>query len=168
MFAKLRGSEFLTMIGAIVLFIATFFEWWEVPVPTDELGAVAADALRLDSSLLTGLNVWDLSIGRWFVYLALIAAAAMVLAAAFGDTPEWAVQLATPTIVFGFAATLVLAIRVLDAPADRAEPTTALYLAVAGSLALLCGGCWAIRDEMLPSAYAQAPEPEVVHLDSAP
>jgi hypothetical protein len=171
---KLRPAEYLTAISALVLFLTTFKPWFELP-SIDQLKKLAPDAL-IEGSGAAGtinLNVWDLHFGRWFVYLAILLAAWMVLAAVFSANPEWAVILATPTVVVSGIAMLALIYRVFSEPRASASATTIFYVAVAASIGLFAGACWSIRDETVPPGFAKAPPPEVIevdhgHLDSAP
>jgi hypothetical protein len=171
---KLRGAEYLTAISGLVLFICTFLSWFSMP-SIDDLKNVAPDAFveGSGSSGAINLNVWDLHFARWFVYLAILVAAWMVLAAIFSANPEWSVILATPLVFVSGIAMLSMIYRVFDTPRATAEPTTIFYVAVAASIGLFAGACWAIRDEHVPPGFIKAPQPTVievdgVHLDSAP
>jgi hypothetical protein len=168
MAGKLRSSEYLTLVGALLLFISTFSAWFSMPSVID-LKEVAPDAI-LDTRGGGGvafLNVWDLPVARWFVYAAILCAAWMFFAALFSENPEWAVILATPTVVFGGLAVLCLVYRLIDAPHDNASPEPMYYAAVAGSVLLFVGACWAIRDETVPAGFQPTPEPELVDLDAS-
>ncbi|MGH2906139.1 MAG: hypothetical protein ACRDKI_05155 [Solirubrobacterales bacterium] len=164
---KLRGAEYLTAISGLILFITTFQPWFTMP-GVDEIKQRYPDALLQGggSSNAIHLNVWDLHFGRWFVYLAVLCAAWMVLAAIFSANPEWSVILATPTVFFSLVAMITLIYRLIDPPRASAEPTTIYYVAVAASIGLFAGACWAIRDEHVPPGFAKAPQPEVVNVDT--
>ena len=166
---KLRGSEYLVAVSTLVLFVSTLFAWFEMP-GVDALEKIAPDA-HVDgtgSSNPINLNVWDLHFARWFVYIAILCAAWMVLAAIFSANVEWSIILATPTVFFSGIAMLCLIYRLFDAPRAAADPTTVFYVAVAASIGVFAGACWAIRDEHVPPGFVKAPQPEVLHLDSAP
>jgi hypothetical protein len=166
---KLRAPEYLTAAAALTLFISTFWPWFSMP-SVDQLkdGVSGAILEGGGSGSPIHLNVWDLHFGRWFIYLALLCAAWLVIAAIFSDTPEWALILATPTVAFSGIAMLTLLYRLFDAPRATAEPAPMFYVALAGATTLFAGACWSLRDESVPSGFAKAPTPEVVPLDSAP
>lgn len=170
---KLRGAEYLTAISALVLFICTFLPWFRLP-NLDDIRKIAPDAIidGSGSSSAIALNIWDLHFARWFIYLAILVAAWMVFAAIFSANPEWSVILATPLILVSGIAMLALTYRVFDAPRATAETEPIFYLAVAASIGVFAGACWAIRDEHVPPGFAKAPQPETIsidgHLDSAP
>lgn len=164
---KLRTSEWLISVGVVVLFAATFQKWFSAPV-AETLDIVAPDAQLIgDTSLTVPLNVWDLGFTRWFVYLSLVSAAMLVVAALFGESVHYATVMATPTVLFGFISAIGLVVRLIWPPAG-AEIEAAYYAAVAGSLLIFLAGCWSLRSEYVPPGYAPAPEPEHMHLDSAP
>lgn len=167
MLRKLRLAEWLIALGVIVLFASTFKSWFTLP-GSEMLDLVAPDAELLGNTASgTGLNVWDLAIARWFVYMALISGALLVVAAMFGETVHYAIVMATPTVLFSFLSSTALVFRLISPPANtQIEPV--FYAAVAGSLLLLVAAGWSMRSEFVPDGYAVSPEPEHVHLDSAP
>jgi hypothetical protein len=170
---KLRASEYLAGVSAVVLFVTTFMAWFALP-SIDSLKKIAPDALIEGdgSSDSIFLNIWDLPVARWFIYLAILCCVWMVLAAIFSANPEWSVILATPAVVFSLIAMISMIYRLLDPPRASADPTTIYYVAVAASVAMFAGACWAIRDEHVPPGFRKAPQPETLkidgHLDSAP
>lgn len=147
MSSRLRMAEVVAGLGAAALLATTFAPWFKVR------GAE--------------LNVWNLSIARWFIFLAILSAAWMVIAALFADSARWSVILSTPTGLFGISAAIGLVYRLINPPGGFSV-TSAFYAAVAGGLLLLAGGLWAIRDDSSPPAFDNSPEPEIVHLESAP
>src|SRR5665647_179652 len=100
MLSKLRPAEWLTTLGVIVLFASTFKPWFKL---------AGAD-------ISINLNVWDLSVTRWFVYLALIVSAWMVIAALLGKTPRWALVFNTPAVLLSFLAAIGVVVRLIDPP----------------------------------------------------
>lgn len=163
---KLRAPEWLLAVGVIVLFAATFKDWFTLH-STDSLDLVAPDAQSYGDTVLSALNVWDLSVARWFVYMALISGALLIVAAMFGETVHYAIVMATPTVIFGFGCAVSLVVRLIWPPqGTQIEP--AFYVAVAGSLVLFIAACWSMRSEFVPDGFKTSPEPERVHLDSAP
>jgi hypothetical protein len=165
MLSKLRPAEWLTTLGVILLFASTFKPWFELS-GIDGLGKMAPDAQLIGGkSTSVNLNVWDLSVTRWFIYLALIVSAWMVIAALFSETPRWALVFNTPASMLSFLAATGMVIRLINPPGD-ASITTAYGVAVAGVLLLFAGMAWAQRDETVPDAYLQSPVPEHVRLDA--
>jgi len=164
---KLRGAEYLTAISALVLFLTTFGAWFKLPSVMD-LEKIAPGAVLegggADGSI--ALNVWDLHVARWFIYLAMLCCAWMVLAAIFSANPEWSVILATPAVVFSGLAMICMLYRVFEAPRPNADPTTLYYVATLAAVGMFAGACWAIRDEHVPPGFRKAPAPEVVHVDA--
>ncbi|MBK5230621.1 MAG: hypothetical protein JJE27_05535 [Thermoleophilia bacterium] len=133
----------------IVLFASTFKPWFKLP------GA--------DVSI--NLNVWDLSVARWFVYLALIVSAWMVIAALLGKTPRWALVFNTPALLLSFLAAIGVVVRLINPP-DGASVLTASWVAAAGVLLLVAGTSLGLRDDTVPDAYLQSPPPEHLSLDA--
>jgi hypothetical protein len=165
---KLRGAEYLTAISALVLFITTFTAWFELP-SIDTLKSIAPDAqvIGSGSSGTINLNVWDLHFGRWFIYLTILLAVWMVLAAVFSANPEWSVILATPTVVVSGIAMLCMLYRLLESPRATASPTTIFYVAFVATIGVFAGSFWAIRDERVPPGFVKTPQPEVIRVDGA-
>ena len=158
---KLRISDLTALLGAVLLFVATFLSWFELP-GVEQLRELAPNAtlegVGTTSSLT--LNVWDLGITRWFVYLAIGLAFCMILAALLSRTAEWAVILATPLVIVSFFALLGMVIRLFDSPRPYSEAMFGFYLGLAGSIVLFAGAFWAIRDESVPDGFDKAPSPE--------
>lgn len=165
MFTKLRPAEWLTALGTILLFGATFKPWFETPGIAD-LGELAPDAQNI-GGLVEGLqlNVWDLSVSRWLIYAALILCAWMVIAALFGDTPQWSIVFNTPALFVSLLATVGLVVRSISPP-DDSSILVSYWIAVVGGALMLAGTAWAIRNESVPEGFLQAPEPEHITLDA--
>ncbi|MBI4898591.1 MAG: hypothetical protein HY827_09550 [Actinobacteria bacterium] len=165
MFSKLRPADWLTALGTALLFGATFKPWFEMPGLAD-LRRIAPDAEAIGGAFEGGqLNVWDLSVTRWFVYAAVIFNAWMLIAAVFGETPHWAIVFNTPALFFSFLASFGLVLRLIHPPAD-ASALTFYGFAVAGGLIMLSGSAWALRDESTPEGFLHSPPPEHIKLDS--
>ncbi|MFT4049672.1 MAG: hypothetical protein QM648_07510 [Solirubrobacterales bacterium] len=165
MSGKLRPAELVAGSGAIVLFVSTFLSWFSLPSAA-EIAKLAPSA-RLVGSGADGpidLNVWDLGFARWWVYLGILLGVCMILAALLSRSPDWAVILATPLVVTSVIATLCLLVRLIDPPQD-ASADFGFYLALLGSLLLLGGTCWAIRDESVPDGFEKAPRPQFIEVD---
>lgn len=163
---KVRPSELLALIGALILFGATFFAWFSLPALT-ELRRLAPNATIVgggDPGAID-LNVWDLQFARWFIYLSILLAVCMFLAALLSRTADWAMILATPTTFFSGIAMICMIVRTFDAPRDFADPTGWLYVGLVGSIILFASSCWAIRDESVPSGFEKAPHPELIEVE---
>jgi hypothetical protein len=163
---KLRPAEWLSLAGALLLFVSTFLPWFALPGIT-ELRKLAPQA-RLDGGGDDGpinLNVWDLGFARWWIYLAILLGVCMVLAALLSRTPEWSIILCTPLVLVSGIALICLLVRLFDAPRPYAETTTGFYIALIGAIGLFAGTCWAIRDDSAPAGFERAPRPELIHVD---
>lgn len=163
---KVRPSELLAFIGGILLLLTTFFPWFSLP-GVDELRKTVPEA-RVIGGGDTGsidLNVWDLTFARWFVYLTILLAVWMFLAALLSRTADWSMILATPLVVFSFVTLLCMLVRTLDAPRDLAEHTMWLWLALLASITTFASACWAIRDDTVPAGFDKPPRPELVEVE---
>lgn len=163
---KVRPSELLALIGALILFAATFFAWFSLPALT-ELRELAPNA-----SLVGGgdpgaidLNVWDLQFARWFIYLSILLAVCMFLAALLSRTADWAMILATPVTFFSGIAMLCMVFRTFNAPRDFADQTTWFYVGLLGSIILFASAWWALSDETVPSGFDKPPRPDLIEVD---
>lgn len=150
--AKIRGSEWLVLAAATLLLVSTFFAWFEIP----HFG-VTLEA-----------NVWDLTIVRWWIYLAIVLGLSVFLTALLSRTPDWSVILCTPLVVFSLVAMISMIWRAIDSPIDGAAATGWFYVALAAAIALFAGACWAIRDERVPAGFLESPEPEFIEIDASP
>jgi hypothetical protein len=164
--AKLRPAELLALAGTLVLFVSTFIPWFALP-------SAASIARETPGARLVGggtdgainLNVWDLPVARWWIYLAILLGACMVLAALLSRTAEWSIILCTPLVFVSGIAFLSLLVRLFNSPTAYASNQFGLYLAFLGSVALFAGTCWAIRDDSVPEGFEKAPRPELIHVD---
>lgn len=147
--AKIRGSEWLVLAASVALLISSYFAWFEL----------AHFGVTLE------MNLWDLSVARWWVYLAVALGLSVYLTALLSRTPDWSVILCTPLVIFSFFAMVSLLWRVIDSPVDAASATAWFYVAVVSSVALFAGACWAIRDESVPSGFLRSPKPEMIEVD---
>jgi hypothetical protein len=164
--AKLRPAELLALAGTITLFVATFLPWFALPSAADI--AKSTPGARLVGGGNDGainLNVWDLGLARWWIYLAILLGACMVLAALLSRTVEWSIILCTPLVFASGIAFLCLFVRLFDSPRAHAGAQLGFYVALAGAAALLAGTCWALRDESVPEGFEKAPRPELIHVD---
>lgn len=149
-----------------MLFVATFLPWFSLPAASEIMKK--APGSRLSGGGNDGpihLNVWDLGLARWFVYLAILLGACMVLAALLSRTAEWSIILCSPLVWISGITFLCLLFRLFDAPRPYASASIGFYIAFLGSAALLGGTCWAIRDDSVPEGFDKAPRPELIHVD---
>lgn len=163
---KLRPSEWLIGIGALALLISTFLPWFALPSANEILNL--APSAKLVGAGETGalkLNVWDLGLARWWVYLAILLGISVVLAALLSRTPDWSTILCTPLVVVGLIAFICLLVRLLDPPRAHATAQVGFYLGLVGSITLLGGALWAIRSELVPEGFDKAPRPEFIEVD---
>lgn len=163
---KVRPSELLALVGALILFVATFFAWFALP-PLTELRELAPNASVVgggDPGAID-LNVWDLHFARWFIYLSILLAVCMFLAALLSRTADWSMILATPVTVFSGIAMLCMVFRTFNAPRDFADPTAWFYVGLVGSMILFASACWAIRDETVPTGFDKPPRPDLIEVE---
>jgi hypothetical protein len=164
--SKLRGAEWLVLVSSLVLFVMTLLPWFSLP-GVNELQGLAPNAHLVGGGSEAGihLNVWDLGLGRWFIYLSILLGVWMVLAAALSRTPEWSIILCTPLVISSFIALICLIVRVFDSPRPYAGATAWFYIAALAGAALFAGACWAIRDDTAPDGFEKAPRPDLIHVD---
>ena len=165
MSAKLRPSEWLIGAGALALLISTFLPWFALPSANEILNLAPNAKLVGDGEMgALNLNVWDLGVARWWVYLAILLGG-VVLAALLSRTPNWSTILCTPLICISLISTVCILVRLLDPPRAHASAQPGFYLAFVGSAALLAGALWAIRSEFVPEGFDKAPRPEFIEVD---
>lgn len=156
----------LALAGALMLFISTFLPWFALPAAADIAKTVpGARLVGAGNDGAINLNVWDLGFARYWVYLAILLGACMVLAALLSKTAEWSIILCTPLVFVSGITFLCLLVRLFDSPRPYATAQFGFYLALVGSAALFAGTCWAIRDDSVPEGFEKAPRPELIHVD---
>jgi hypothetical protein len=166
MAAKLRVSEWLIGLGSIALLASTLLPWFALPsggklvtmVPGTRLSGPARDSA-------INLNVWDLPVARWWVYLTILLGACVVLAALLSQTPNWSTVLLTPLVLVGLLATVSLLIRLADAPRPFSDPQVGFILALLSTGLILGATLWALRDETVPEGFIKAPRPEWIEVE---
>ncbi len=166
MAGKLRASELVVAVGALVLLVATFMSWFSLP-SAGELARLTPGAQLIGggSDMSIDLNVWDLGFARWWVYASILVGFWLVLAALFSSTPGWSTILGTPLIITSLVMVICLLVRLFDAPRPYSTADLGFYVAFVGALMLLGGAAWALRDESVPDGFARAPRPEFVEVD---
>lgn len=166
MFGKLRGSEILLGAGSVLLYISTFMPWFSLPGVSDLVKlAPSAQAVGGGPDRSIDLNVWDLPLARWWVYLTIFLGLCVLLAALLSRTPDWSMILLTPLLLAVTAATISLLWRLIDSPRPYSTAQSGFYLAIAGVLLVLGGTCWGLRDESVPSGFEKAPRPQLIEVD---
>jgi hypothetical protein len=137
---RLRSGELLALAGAICVIVSLFVRSYETPVGN--------------------LDAWD-TFGPAVVLqiAAVFAALAMVLSALTERTTALPVATAVWCVPLGLLAVIAAIVRVLERPDHASALCIGVWLALAGSLAILLGAWQVIRDER-PSMYQPArPEP---------
>ncbi len=164
--AKLRTADLLVGVGALMLFVSTFLPWFALPSAADLLKvAPGAQLVGGGSDRAIDLNVWDLGFARWWVYLSILLGACLVLAALFSRTPDWSTILGSPLIITSLIATVCLLVRLVSAPRPYSSAEFGFYMALVGSLVLLSGTAWGLRDETVPEGFDKAPRPELIDVE---
>lgn len=172
MLRKFRGAEWLTLAGVVLLVDSLFFRsWWK----WTSLAAAEAQAGDIDGDphVITfgdASGLWldhtDLPYARWFLYVALLLAVAMLLSALLRRTVGWSIVLATPLTLVGFAVAMYMVRRLFDPP-EGYLPLPGFYVAMFGTLMIWLGGFWAMRDERVPAPFREGPEPELLTVGPA-
>lgn len=166
MSSKLRASDMLVGLGSVLLLISTFMTWFSLPpVATLLREAPGARAVGGGNDASIDLNVWDLSMARWWVYISIFLGLCLVLSALLSRTPDWSTIIGTPLIFFSLLCTISLFFRLLDSPRPYSSAQLGFYLALLGSLTLLGGTAWGLRDETVPDGFDRAPRPEQIAVD---
>jgi hypothetical protein len=130
---RLRVGELLALAGAICLIVALFEPWYE--------GAIGT------------LDAWD-TFGPAVVLAlaALSAALAMIASAVTERSSALPVATAVWCVLIGFMAVIAAVVRVFERPDHATAVCVGVWLALAGSVAILLGAWLALRDER-PSLY---------------
>lgn len=166
MAAKLRTSDILVGIGSVALLISTFLPWFSLPSAADLVKlAPGARLVGGGSDTSIDLNVWDLQVTRWWIYLSVFLGICLVLAALLSRTPDWSTILGTPLMVVSLFAVIALLIHLVSAPRPYSSAQFGFYLALGGALLLLVGTGWGLRDETVPEGFDKAPRPELIEVD---
>jgi hypothetical protein len=137
---QLRVGELAGLAGAICAIVSLFVRSYEGPTGT--------------------LDAWNTFGPGVVLQLAAIAGAlAMVLSAVTERSTALPVSTAVWSVLLGLLATIASLVRVFARPGHATETCIGVWLALAGSLAILVGAWLVLRDER-PSLYKPAaPEP---------
>jgi hypothetical protein len=142
---RLRAGEWIAAVSGAALLASLFLPWYTVADVA--AGTGWASYAPLGAATVTG---WE-SLGLLDVVLALIALFAIALLVVTTTQSVAAVPIAMDALVTlaGILATLLVLIRVIWLPDDADGREWALWLALAGSLGIVVGGAFAMRDERL-------------------
>jgi drug/metabolite transporter (DMT)-like permease len=141
MTGRLRAGELLALAGAALLIASLTQPWYQTPI-----GKV---------------DLWDTFGPGAALLLAALAAALTMVAAALleRESPALPVSTAVWCVLLGLIGLIAAVVRVLERPDHASSLCIGPWLALAGTLAVLLGAWWVLRDER-PSRYPPAwPEP---------
>jgi vacuolar-type H+-ATPase subunit I/STV1 len=124
-------------VGAICVIVSLFLNWYETAAGT--------------------LGAWD-TFGPSVVLLMAAAAAslALVVSALVERSPALPVSIVIWCTLLGIAAVIAALVRVFERPDDATRVCAGVWLALAGSVAMLAGALQAMRDERT-SLYRPTP-----------
>jgi hypothetical protein len=139
-FKQLRLGELLALAGAICAIVSLFVRSYEGPIGT--------------------LDAWNTFGPAVVLLLAAIAGAlAMVASAVTERSTALPVSTAVWSVLLGLLAVIGSLVRVFERPDHATEACIGVWLALAGSFAILVGAWLVLRDER-PSLYKPAePQP---------
>jgi hypothetical protein len=137
---QLRMGELLGLAGAICAIVSLFVRSYEGPVGT--------------------LDAWNtFGPGVALLLAAIVGALAMVASAVTERSTALPVSTAVWSVLLGLLAVIASLVRVFERPDHAAEACIGVWLALAGSAAILVGAWLVLRDER-PSLYKPAePQP---------
>jgi len=167
---RLRGGELLAGVGVVVLLVALFLDWFDVPPrPAREAPLPpGVDVITVTLPRDYSASGWD-SLG-WLVLalvvIAVLCAAGLVVLTAADRPVTHIVAAAVVSATIAPVALVVLALRALVFQPGVNAATTIRYgtwIGLGGALALAIGAWWALADERTgapESAYVPpAPRP---------
>lgn len=166
MAGKLRISELMIGAGSLALLVSTLFPWFSLPSGGELVTSVPGTHLvgpAHDRSI--DLNVWDLPLARWWVYLTILLGICVLLAALLSESPDWATILLTPLVLASIFAVIALMFRLIDSPRPYSSAQFGFFLGLAAAVLTLAGTLWALRDESVPDGFAKAPRPEQIEVE---
>jgi hypothetical protein len=137
---RMRLGEALALVGAILVIVSTFVASYEGPEGT--------------------LDAWDTFGGAVILELAAVSAAlAMVFSALTERSTALPVSTGVWCVPLGLIGTIAALVRVFERPDGASMTCIGVWLALAGTLAILLGAWRSIGDER-PSLYQPArPKP---------
>jgi hypothetical protein len=126
---RLRAGEWLAAAGGVALIVSLLLPWYGAPPDDSRTGF---EALSIVDVLL--------------VLVALVALALAVLQAT-QDGPAKPIAAGVLSVPAGLLATLLVAFRLIDAPADALEVRAGVWLALVAALAIVAGAWLSIATE---------------------
>lgn len=150
---RLRTGEAIYLVGAILLFILMFFDWWEIGIGRETGGGLSAVNL-----FDRGQDAWQaLEVIPLFLMLAIVVAVGSALLRLSSSQWKPAIPPGAAVAVLGGLAALLILIRIISppslAPSDLAGvefPVSVqlpVFLALAAALGIAYGGWRAMADE---------------------
>ncbi len=148
--SRLNRGERISSISAILLFILTFFHWFEVKAvnTSNLLFAVQAGG--------PGKNAWE-ALDYIPIFLVITAGATLVIAAMrfIDGVRRPLIPVNAVVVLLGSASALLILFRIIDPPVFYAEPTITIegaaqlpiFLALAAAVGIAFGGYWAMGEE---------------------
>jgi hypothetical protein len=160
----MRAPEWVVAIGLLALAVGSQLTWYRAPSTADLSGLeqISPDAAIQAPGVFENINLMDLSTLRVFAVILFISGGFLVLGALLGRTTQPAIAASVPTSWFGLIVSIMILVRVFDAPVDGAINKPGLYVSLIGALLLWLGGWWSMRDERGATALDLSPEPELV------
>jgi hypothetical protein len=137
---RLRFGELLALAGAICVIVSLFVRSYETPIGN--------------------LNAWEtFGPGVVLEIAAVFAALAMVISALTERTTALPVATAVWCVPLGLLGVIAAIVRVLERPDHASATCIGVWLALAGSVAILLGAWQAMRDERPSMYHPVRPEP---------
>jgi Na+/citrate or Na+/malate symporter len=126
--SRLRGGEWLAAAGAVVMIVSLFVLHWYNPAP-----GVTQTGWRGVTHL------------HWLILVASLVGLALAVAQAVCRAPAWPVSLSVISTVVALLAVLWLVYRLVIQP--PAHQQVGAWIGFVGTLALLVGSYWSMRQE---------------------
>jgi hypothetical protein len=142
--SALRRGDRVVAVGAIALFVFTFFfKWFGISVPA------AVSAFVNAAGVSTSANAWHtLEVIRWLLLLTLLASAALVALKGMGRKLELPLPLSVIVAGLGALCTILVFYRVIVShPFSHADVKIGAYLGLVSCAAIAYGGFLAMTEE---------------------
>jgi hypothetical protein len=142
---RLRSGEWLAAAGGVVLLVSLFLPWYGAVLP------IVREDARTGFEALSAIDV--------LLVLAGLLGIALAALQATQDSPAKPVGAGVLCVPGGLLATLLVAFRLIDTPADAWAVREGAWLALAATVAIVAGGWLSIRTERV-RGLPPGPEPE--------
>ncbi len=151
-------------LGLLLLAAGSFLPWYEAPDAnvTQTLQQISADATIDPSAAAVQMDMWNLTVVPWIAAIGFVLGGFVLISTLFGRTSRQAILWSVPAAWFGLLLTMVIAVRVFDAPVDGARNRYGIYVGLAGAVLIWLGGWQSMRDERAVPAFELSPEPEII------